>query len=282
MSTTPAIHQPARSPTPPAGAPLTFKALIPFLALTFALTWGLAAAFLLFTEPLTAIFGEPGLTNPLVILAIYAPGLAGVLMVWRHAGLRGLASFFRRLGLWQMPWYWWLFMIAGIPAVVYTGAAIKGTFSLSLPALGEALPAIALALILGPLEEFGWRGLALPLLQRRFAPFWAGLILGVIWALWHVPSFMMSGMPQSTWSIGPYFLGIITISVILTPIFNAARGSLLIAYLYHFQMMNPLFPDAQPYDNLLYIAVAVVVVFLNRRSMFRRGAGVTDVLLPEA
>ena len=34
----------------------------------------------------------------------------------------------------------------------------------------QALPALALALFLGPIEEFGWRGLALPLLQRRFAP----------------------------------------------------------------------------------------------------------------
>lgn len=145
----------------------------------------------------------------------------------------------------------------------------------------QVLPALALALFLGPIEEFGWRGLALPLLQRRFAPFWAGLILGVIWAVWHIPSFLMSGMPQSTWSIGPYFLGIVAISVILTPFFNAARGSLLVAVLYHFQMMNPIFPDAQPWDNLLWIGVAVIVVWLNRRTMFQRGAGVTGVLMPE-
>ena len=87
-------------------------------------------------------------------------------------------------------------------------------------------------------------------------------------------------MPQSGWSVAPYFLGIIAIYVILTPFFNTARGSLLIAYLYHFQMMNPLFPDAQPYDNFLWIAVAVIVVVLNRRTMFRRGQGVQEVLMP--
>jgi membrane protease YdiL (CAAX protease family) len=55
---------------------------------------------------------------------------------------------------------------------------------------------MAVALFIGPIEEFGWRGVALPLLQRKFAPFWAGLILGGIWGAWHIPAFLMSGTPQ--------------------------------------------------------------------------------------
>lgn len=254
--------------------------LIQFFALTFALTWGIAAILILYTDRVTTIFGRIGLTNPLVILAVYSPGFVGVFLVWRHYGLKGLGSYFRRLTLWRAPLKWWLFLILGIPAVVYTGAVIKGTqlivpFSPWYP----LLPAIAHALFLGPIEEFGWRGLALPLLQRRFAPFWAGLILGGIWACWHVPSFLISGMPQTTWSVVPYFLGIFAISVILTPLFNDSRGSLLISVLFHFQMMNPVFPDAQPWDNLLWVAVAILIVWLNRRTMFKSGAGVTDVLM---
>ncbi len=266
----PAIQQPA-VPT---------KALSPFLILTFALTWGLAALMFPFADQITAIFGEISLSNPLVILAVYAPGIAGIVIAWRYGGLKGLGRFFQRLGLARIPGLWWLFLILGIPAVVFTGAAVKGSLGTAFPFSPWylALPALGQALVLGPLEEFGWRGVALPLLQRRFAPFWAGLILGGIWALWHVPSFLISGMPQSAWDAGPYFLGIIAISVILTPLFNASRGSLLIAILYHFQMMNPLWPDAQPYDNFLFVIVAVIVVFLNRREMFRRGSGVTSVL----
>jgi hypothetical protein len=55
----------------------------------------------------------------------------------------------------------------------------------------------------------------------------------------------------------------------------------LIAYLYHFQMMNPIFPDAEPWDNFLFIIAAVIIVWLNRRTMSQRGSGVTDVLMPE-
>jgi len=55
----------------------------------------------------------------------------------------------------------------------------------------------------------------------------------------------------------------------------------LIAYLYHFQMMNPIIPDAQPWENLLFAIAAVVIVVFNRRTMFKKGAGVTKVLMPE-
>jgi len=259
------------------------KTLIQFLVLTFSLIWGLAASFFVFTDQMTAIFGQANLTNPLIILAVYSPGIVGIFLVWWHYGLKGLGSYFKRLTLWRAPLKWWLFLIVGIPAVVYTGAAIKGTISAPFPFFPwhEMLPALALSLFLGPIEEFGWRGLALPLLQRRFAPFWSGLILGIIWAFWHIPSFLMSGMPQSTWTVMPYFLGIISICVILTPLFNVSRGSLLISILFHFQMMNPLFPDAQPWDNFLWIAVAVFIVWLNRRTMFKSGAGITDVLMSE-
>jgi membrane protease YdiL (CAAX protease family) len=168
--------------------------------------------------------------------------------------------------------------------MVYLGAAIKGTLSDPFPfsSLSEVLPAIALSLfLLGTNEEFGWRGIALPLLQRKFSPFWAGLILGIIHAAWHIPAFFISGLQYESWSAVPYFGGVIALSVIMTPIFNSARGSLLIAYLYHFQVMNPLFPDAQPWDNLFVALAAVVIVVLNRDTMFKKGTGVTEVLMPE-
>lgn len=258
------------------------RALVPFLALTFGLTWGLAALLMLFYDQVVALTGEVSLSNPLAILAIYSPGIAGVLVTWRYAGLRGFGAILRRVLLWRMPLHWWLFLLLGIPAVVFFGAYLKGSLDTAFPfsTWYLALPALAHALLLGPMEEIGWRGLALPLLQRKYSPLAAGLLLGIIWALWHVPSFMISGMPQTTWAAGPYFLGIIAMSVILTPMFNASRGSLLISVLFHFQMMNPLWPDAQPYDNLLFVALAVLVVFLNRRSLFRRGEGVTEVVPP--
>ena len=104
--------------------------------------------------------------------------------------------------------------------------------------------------------------------------------MGVIWGIWHVPAFLLSGTPQSAWSFAPYFIGVVTLAVILTPIFNAARGSLLIAVLLHFQMNGPAWPDAQPWDTLVLVIVAVVVVLLNRKTMLTRDGAVTEVFMP--
>ena len=145
---------------------------------------------------------------------------------------------------------------------------------------GPTLAAIAFMLILGPMEEFGWRGFAMPLLQRRMAPVWAGLVLGVIWGVWHLPAFFLSGTPQSEWSFMPFFVGAIAISLILTPMFNAARGSILLPALFHFQLNNPLWPDAQPYDMYLFAATAAIVVWLNRETMFSLEGVVTEVVPP--
>ncbi|HSL45404.1 MAG TPA: CPBP family intramembrane glutamic endopeptidase [Anaerolineales bacterium] len=270
---------PSRAPTG-----MGTKTLWAFLALTFGLSWVPMSLFIMFADQLTPLFGEMSATNPVFLLAVYAPGISGIFLVWRYYGLTGLGSFLRRLTLWRAPIQWWLFLLLGIPAIMYAAAAIKGTISEPFRFLPWYLvfPALVQSLLLGPLgEEFGWRGLALPLLQRRFAPFWASLILGVVWALWHAPAFLMSGTPQSAWSFGPFFVGLIAITVIMTPLFNASRGSLLIAILYHLNIMNPIFPDAQPWDSYLLAIAAAVIVFLNRHQMLQRGDGVTDVLMPE-
>jgi len=253
-----------------------------FMALTFAMGWGVMSTLVLFTDQIEAIFGEVSGTNPVFILGVWTPAIAGIILVWRHHGQKGVASYLQRLTLWKMPSPWWLFLLLGIPAVKYLGAAFNGTagdFPFS-PWYG-LLPALGIALIIGPVEEIGWRGFALPLLQRKLAPLWAGLILGVFWGLWHAPAFLLSGSPQSAWSFAPYVLGVLALSVIVTPYFNAAQGSILMAALFHFQVNGPAWPDAQPWENYLFAAVAIVMVVLNRKTMFTRTNAVTDVLMPD-
>ena len=137
--------------------------------------------------------------------------------------------------------------------------------------------AVFFAVIKGPVEEFGWRGLALPLLQRKFAPVWAGLILGIIWGFWHLPAFVLSGTQQSSWAFGPFLVGCIMLSIIVTALFNASHGSILLPALFHFSVMNPVLPDAQPYDTYLLIVTVVVIILLNRKTMFTKENAITIV-----
>lgn len=275
-----ASRKAALAQTPRRG--LRFESLGPFFSLAFGMGWGILALLILFTDRIEAVFGEVAYTNPVFIMAVYSPGLAAVFLIWRHHGVTGLGSFLRRLTLWRMPVAWWAFLVLGIPAGKYLSAAIQGTAIDPFPFSPwyDVLPALAAALLIGPVEELGWRGVALPLLQRRLAPLWAGLILGVIWGLWHLPAFLLGGTPQSAWSFGPYVLGVLALSVIVTPIFNAARGSILLAALFHFQMNGPTWPEAQPLENFVFALVAVIVVLLNRRAMLTRDGAVTEVLTP--
>src|ERR1043165_7579707 len=191
------------------------KTLIAFLALAFGLSWGPMALFMIFPDQLTALFGEISTSNPFFLLAVYAPSLSGIFLIWHHYGLQGLGRIFHRVFMWRAPIQWWLFMLLGIPVIVYAASAIKGTIHDPFPfsPWTMAFPALLQSLLLGPVgEEFGWRGLVLPLLQRRFSPFWASIILGVVWAIWHTPAFLMSGTPQSGWSFGPFFIGLMAIT----------------------------------------------------------------------
>jgi hypothetical protein len=67
----------------------------------------------------------------------------------------------------------------------------------------------------------------------------------------------------------------------MTALFNDSHGSLLTAVLVHFQLNNPIWPEAQPWDSPLFAIAAVIIVWLDRHRMFQRGFGITDILMPE-
>lgn len=86
----------------------------------------------------------------------------------------------------------------------------------------------------GPLgEEFGWRGFALPFLLRRRPPLAAALILGVVWAFWHLPTFFIPTLSQSRVSFLVFLPNSIALSVIMTWLYRRTGGDLLLMILVH-------------------------------------------------
>jgi membrane protease YdiL (CAAX protease family) len=117
----------------------------------------------------------------------------------------------------------------------------------------------------GPInEEPGWRGFALPRLQQRFGPVVASVILGVLWAGWHLPLFLVPGW--STVSPLAYGLIVIGVSTLLTFAMNLGRFNIFIAIVLHsfFNSSSRILAaftadiPSRAHDSLIYTTVVCV------------------------
>ena len=80
-------------------------------------------------------------------------------------------------------------------------------------------------------EEVGWRGYALPQLQRRFRPLPATLVLGLLWWLWHLEFFIIDKLPLSQFPA--YLIEVVAVAMILTWLYNRSGGSVLLVVVFH-------------------------------------------------
>src|SRR6056297_260116 len=257
------------------------RAIVFFLALTFLITWGVIGFYVLVPERASAWFGDISGSHPLFFLATWAPAISAFVLVLGYAGVSGLRRFLSRLLLWRASAGWVTFVLIGLPLVFVAGSLIKGGPVLApLPpeGAGPVVAVMMMMLFLGPVEEFGWRGVLQPLLQRHIAPIWAGVLIGAIWGVWHLPAFFRAGVVFADWNFLPFFVGNVVLAVLVTPILNRTGGSLLWPMLFHWQLNNPFWPDAQPWDTWILAAVALVVVWWNRETMFTRAGAVTEVV----
>jgi len=168
-------------------------------------------------------------------LGAFGPGAAGAAVTrLRGDSLRAwLATVFE----WRRPLRWYGLAIAvsvvgalGVAAVVFSLAGVPDSSS-----LGPLVPLFLFNMVLSTLltggnEEFGWRGFALPHLQRRFSALTAGGLVGGVWALWHLPMFV-----YGVYRLSPllYAASVVGFAVILTWYYNASDGSVLGAVLLH-------------------------------------------------
>ncbi len=126
------------------------------------------------------------------------------------------------------------------------------------------LPAFFSVLFLsGPFEEeFGWRGYALPRLQARYSALGSSLILGFLWAIWHLPQFLVpgNGMFYKT-PLLTFIPTVMAATVLFTLVYNNTCGSLLAALLMHtmFNLSMFTFPVLDTVYGYIYILVLFVV-----------------------
>jgi membrane protease YdiL (CAAX protease family) len=185
------------------------------------------------------------------------PTVAAFVMARVTEGRDGPRLLLRRYARWRVPVRWYLFILLVIPASELLGAvALPGVLSSYQPltramVVGYPLAFLATFVLGGPLgEEPGWRGFALPRLQAALGPLPGSVVLGVLWALWHLPLFFTGvWTPPTVPNVVMFIMMITLLTVVMTWVFNNARGSLLITMLMHAsfntfanKIVAPLFP----------------------------------------
>jgi membrane protease YdiL (CAAX protease family) len=179
----------------------------------------------------------------LVLVMSYGPTIAALIVTWLTEGVAGLRVLLGRLVPWRAGLHWYTLALVGPAAYAF----MTGTLQQLLGAILKPLPGpVHLVVLMGLVgsilrgivngEELGWRGYALPHLQERYPALRASLILGVIWFVFHVPIMFVPGSIAGSQTVDnalPFLVGVLAMSVIMTWMFNATRGSLLPIILLH-------------------------------------------------
>jgi len=214
-----------------------------FFILTFILSWSIWIFLILASSQISE-----GLSNITRLFGVLMPSVSAIALTILVTGKAGLRQLFSRLKIWKVDAKWWFAIIFIYPVLLVVSGLIYNAFNAPsainlLPiSLGVLIPNIIFLLIAALGEEVGWRGVALPSLQRRFTPFVSSLILGLLSATWHLPFWILIGtLSQFGWAYFIMnFLFIVPTTFFITWIFNRTRGSLLLPVVFHvvFNVVN--------------------------------------------
>lgn len=259
------------------------RRLIQFFAAAYAVSWLVWAPLVAQTRGWT----DRQLPVELFIaIGAFGPSLCGILFSFLDEGRPGLRELASRFAWRRDGWPWYLVAVLLTPAIMTATAVIDELFGARGPTL-----LLRWTFLLNPLlflggalnEEIGWRGYALPRLLRLASPLRASLILGVFWALWHAPLFLVRGSSQFEGSPIPYAIIVAGFSVLMTAVHLGTRGSLLAAVLFHASINSTIgmwsFENAslgEMIARVLWVLVPAVVVFRQpARWLARPGAPAT-------
>lgn len=200
-----------------------------FFVLTYAASWGCFGLALAF----------PAVRQPVFLLGVFAPALVALALTARRDGRPGVDALLGRLALWNVGARWYVFAVGFFVAVKLAVALTTFALTRAWPPFGpEPWAVIAAAIVLSwPVqagEELGWRGYALPRLGATLGLGPGSVVLGIVWATWHLPTFFFAGAGESYGASFPlYVAGVTALSVAIGWLFAHTNGSVLLAMLMH-------------------------------------------------
>jgi membrane protease YdiL (CAAX protease family) len=161
-------------------------------------------------------------------------------LTFRAEGADATHALLSRLFQWRVRARWYVFALTFMAAIKLLVAVAHRAIAGAWPRFGpEPWYVIVGATLLSMLvlgqsgEELGWRGYALPRLATHFGLGGASVLLGLMWALWHLPLFFMPGIDKTGQSFPLYVLQVTALSVAMAWLYAHTDGSLLLAMLMH-------------------------------------------------
>ena len=211
--------------------------MLAFVVLTFALAWSLWFA--------SGVTRPEGPNTPLFLLGVFSPGIVALALTALREGRTAVVALLRRLVDWDVPARWYLFAASFMLVIKLTAALVHRVAFGVWPAFGQdplllMMAATVASTLMGGQagEELGWRGYALPRLAARVGLGPASVLLGMIWAFWHLPLFFAPVGDTFGQSFPLYFLQVIALSVTIAWLYSNTRGSLLPVMLLHAAVNN--------------------------------------------
>jgi len=187
-----------------------------FFALTFLIAWSIWLP-LGILAPGNILFTLPG---------AWAPTISALILIGLSEGRNGIRQFLKRVLRWRVGFQWYLIVLFGVAVIAYLAIGLGTLFGVPAPeiTLPNGLPREALIGFLpifflinifvgGPLaEDIGWRGYILPKMRERMTALNASLIIGGLWAVWHLPYFIFPGWNAATGNIPFHWFALLTAS----------------------------------------------------------------------
>lgn len=237
--------------TAPAQPASVLNRLLARHPLVFYFVFAFGFSWLMFLPGLLMYYGvlslSPYVVRCLAIAGLLGPILSGFIMTAVTEGRPGISCLLRRIVRWRVGLQWYLFALIGLPAVMALATIIRPGALESLDVSGQPFRVaylqafISMAVIGGPLfEEPGWTGFAQFRLQRLYGSLVGGLILGGLWALWHLPGFLIPSQdlsdipPRGTvLHFAVFAFALVGLRLIIIWVVNNTRDSVLMAILVH-------------------------------------------------
>ena len=293
----------------PAHPALVLNRLLARHPLVFYFVFAFGFSWLMFLPGLLMYYGVLSLSAQAVrsfaIAGLLGPVLSGFIMTSVIEGWPGISRLVRRIVRWRVGLRWYLFALIGLPAIMALATIIRPGALESLDVSAQPITLaylkafLCMAIMGGPLfEEPGWTGFAQPRLQQMYGPLLGGLLLGGLWALWHLPGFLIPSEdirdipPRGTvLDFAVFALALVGLRLIIIWVVNNTRDSVLMAILVHASWntfyatsLIRLFPTPAvlgSYSNLTMAACALALVLIAATRGRMGCQNKTDTLLKE-